>query len=56
VFLNVLLATLVMVVMVTEICVFYNSEIKVNEEIVLVILNCTLLLDQNDGWTVLYRI
>ena len=29
-----------------------NNKIKCNEELTLVILNCTLLHDQNDGWTV----
>ena len=31
---------------------FYNK-IKVNEELMLVILNCILLNDQNDGWNVM---
>jgi len=34
----------------TEIRVL-NNKIKGNEELMLVILNCTLLYDQNDGWT-----
>jgi len=33
---------------------FNNNKIKSNEQLVLVILNCTLLHDQNDGWTVPY--
>jgi len=33
---------------------FYNNNIDVNEELMLVILNCTLLHNQNDGWTVPY--
>jgi hypothetical protein len=41
-----------MVVMKTEMRIFYNN--KKNEELILVILNCTLLHDQNDGWTVPY--
>ena len=41
-----------MVVMRTEMNIFII--IKVNEELMLVILNCTLLHDQNDGWTVPY--
>jgi len=36
-------------------CAFFNNnEIKGNEELMLVILNCTLLHNQNDGWTVPY--
>jgi len=31
---------------------FYNNKIKENEELTLVILNCTLLHDKNDGWAV----
>ena len=46
------LITLIMVVMKTEICIFNNNKIKGNEGLMLVILNCTLLYDQNDGWTV----
>jgi len=42
-----------MVVMKTEMCIFYNK-MKGNEEHMLVILNCTLLHDQNDGWIVPY--
>ena len=30
---------------------FYNNNIDVNEELMLVILNCTLLHNQEDGWT-----
>jgi len=30
---------------------FNNKEIKDNEELMLVILNCTLLHSQNEGWT-----
>ena len=33
---------------------FRNNKFKVNEEIILVILNCTLLYDRNDGWTIPY--
>jgi len=44
-----------MVVMKTEMGIFNNNKIKVHEELMLVILNCTLLYDQNDGWTVPYR-
>jgi hypothetical protein len=43
-----------MVIMKTEMCIFNNNEIKGNEERVLVILNCTLLHNQNEGWTVPY--
>jgi len=43
-----------MVVMKTEMRIFNNIEIKGNEELVLVILKCTLVRDQNDGWTVPY--
>ena len=53
-FLKVLLATLIMVVMKTEMCIFNNNELKCNEELMLVILNCSLLHNQNDGWTVPY--
>jgi hypothetical protein len=52
--LKVLLATLIMVVMKTEMQVFNNNKIKVNEERMLIILNCTLLHHQNDGLTVPY--
>jgi len=52
--LKVLMATLIVVVMKTEICIFNNNEIKGHEELMLVILNCTLLHIQNDGWTVPY--
>jgi hypothetical protein len=39
----------------TEIAFFLNNnEIKRNEKLMLVILNCTLLHNQNDGWTVPY--
>jgi hypothetical protein len=38
----------------TEMRIFYNNKIRVNEELMLVILNCTLPQDQNDGWTVPY--
>jgi len=48
------LATLIVVVVKTEMCVFYYNKIKVNEGLILVILNCTLLHGQNDGWTVPY--
>jgi hypothetical protein len=48
VFLKVLLATLIMVVMKIETCLFFNNnEIKGNEELM-------LLHDQNDGWIVPY--
>jgi hypothetical protein len=43
-----------MVVMKTEMRIFSNNKIKSNEELVLVILKCTLLHDQNDGWTMPY--
>ena len=43
-----------MVVMETEMRIFYNNKIKVNEELMLLILNCTLMHDQSDGWTVPY--
>jgi hypothetical protein len=43
------MATLIMVVMKTEMRIFIMIKIKVNEELMLVILNCTLLHDQNDG-------
>jgi hypothetical protein len=43
-----------MAVIKTELCIFHNNEINSNEEISLVILNCTLLHNQNDGWTVSY--
>jgi hypothetical protein len=43
-----------MVVMKTEMCIFYNKKIQGTEELMLAILNCTLLHDQNDGWTVPY--
>ena len=33
---------------------FNNNKVRGNEELMLVILNCTLLHDQNDGWTVPY--
>jgi hypothetical protein len=51
---KVLLAKLIMVDMKTEMRIFNNSKIKGNEHLILVILNCTLLHDQNDGWTVPY--
>jgi hypothetical protein len=39
----------------TEMSIFYNNnKIKVIEDLMLVILNCILLHDQNDGWTVPY--
>jgi len=41
-----------MVVMKTEMRIFNNDTIKGNKELMLVILNCTLLHNQNDGWTV----
>jgi hypothetical protein len=44
-----------MVVMKSEMRIFNNNKIKDNEDLMLVILNCTLLYDQNDGWTVSYR-
>ena len=34
--------------------IFNNNKIKSNEELMLAILNCTLLHDQNDAWTVPY--
>jgi hypothetical protein len=54
VFLKILLATLMMVVMKPKCALFNNIEIKGNEELVLVILNSTLLHNQNDRWTVCY--
>ena len=39
----------------TEMRIFNNNEIKGNEEFMLVISNCTLLHNQNGGWTVSYR-
>ena len=36
----------------TEMRIFNNNEINGNEELTLVILNCTLLHNQNDRWTV----
>jgi len=53
-FLKVLLATLIMVVMKTEMHIFNNNKIKSNEELWLIILSCTLLYDQNDEGTVPY--
>jgi len=38
----------------TKLLIFNNNKIKSNEELMLVILDCTLLYDQNDGWTVPY--
>jgi hypothetical protein len=36
-------------------CAFFNNnKIKDNEELMLFILNCTFLHNQNDGWTVPY--
>jgi hypothetical protein len=32
---------------------FNNNKIKGNEELIMVILNCALLRNQNDGWTVI---
>jgi len=43
-----------MVIMKTEIHIFNNNKIKGSEQHMLVILNCTLLHDQNDAWTVPY--
>jgi len=43
-----------MVVMDTDMRIFNNNKIKVNEEVMLGILNCTLLYDQSDRWTVPY--
>jgi hypothetical protein len=51
VFLIVSLATLIMVVMKTEMPISCNNKIKGNEELMLLILNCTLPHDQNDRWT-----
>jgi hypothetical protein len=36
----------------TKCVCFNNNKIKVNEELIIVILNCTLLHNQNDRWTV----
>ena len=44
-----------MVVIKTEMRTFNNNKIKGNEELMLVILICTLLHYQNDGWGVPYR-
>jgi hypothetical protein len=38
----------------TEMRIFNNNKIEGNEQFMLVVLNCTLLNDQNDGWTVPY--
>jgi len=46
------LVTLIMVVMRTEMRIFNCNKIKGNEELMLVILNCTLLYDQNNVQTV----
>jgi hypothetical protein len=43
-----------MVVMKTEMRTFNNNITKGKEELMLVILNCTLLHNQNDGLTVPY--
>ena len=43
------------VVMKTEMRFFNNNELKGNEKLMLVVLNCTLLHNQNDGWTVSYH-
>jgi len=43
-----------MVVMKIEMRISNNKKIKGNEELILVILNCTLLDNQNDRWTVPY--
>ena len=51
-FLKVLPATLVMVVMKTEMRIVNNNEIKGNEVLMLATLSCTLLHNQNDGRTV----
>ena len=49
------LITLIMVAMKTEKHIFFNNnKIKDDDELMLVILNCTLLYDQNDGYTVPY--
>jgi len=45
---------MIMVVMKTEMRTFNNNIIKGKEELMLVILNCTLLHNQNEGWTVPY--
>jgi hypothetical protein len=34
--------------------IFHNNKISGNEELMLVIFNCTLLHNQNDRWTVPY--
>jgi hypothetical protein len=44
-----------MVVMKSELSIFNCNKIKGNEQLMLVILNCTLLRNQNDGRTVPYR-
>jgi hypothetical protein len=38
-------------IMKTEKRCFNNNKIKGNAELMLVILNCTLLYNQKDGWT-----
>jgi hypothetical protein len=43
-----------MVVMNTKMRFFNNNKIKGNEVLMLVILNCTLLRNQNEGWAVPY--
>ena len=50
-----LLVTMIMVVMKTKINIFNSNRIKSNEGLMFIILNCTLLHDQNDGWTVPYH-
>jgi hypothetical protein len=52
--LKVLPTTSIMVIMNTEMRIFDNNRIRANEQLMLVILNCTLLHDQNDGLTVPY--
>jgi hypothetical protein len=41
-----------MMVMKPKSVCFNNNKIKANEELIMVILNCILLHNQNDGWTV----
>jgi hypothetical protein len=46
------MATLILEVMKTEMSIFNDNKIISNEKLILVILNFTLLHNQNYGWTV----
>ena len=46
------LVKLIVVVVRTKMRIFNGNKIKGNEELMLVILNCTLLYEQNNGQTV----